>query len=115
MGPALPAEEHRPDNDYLPSVESSSSIFSVLTFSGDITHHHYNRSLLADRIQEDLRHRLSCRRRHSRLVVLNTEKQAQDKEPTEDRRDSDRHDDANWSRHGRIMGLLGHMRARIKS
>jgi hypothetical protein len=113
MGPSLPAEEHRPDNDYLPKTIVSSSFISA--FLGDITHHQNNCAPLPDRVQEDLRHWLTRRRCDRCPVILNREEQTQDEEPAEDRRDSDRRDDANWSRHSRIVSLLGHMRARIKS
>jgi hypothetical protein len=113
MGPSLPAKEHRPDNDYLPKANVSFS--PIPAFSGDVIHHQNNCALLSDRVQEDLRHWLSRRRCDRRLVILNREEQTQDEEPAEDRRDSDRCDDANWSGHGRIVSLLGHMRARIKS
>jgi hypothetical protein len=69
-------------------------------------HYQYNCALLPDRVQEDLRHWLTRRRCDRRPVILNREEQTQDEEPAEDRRDSDRRDDANWPRHGRIVSLL---------
>jgi ferredoxin len=111
MGPSSPAEEHRPDNDYPPKAIVSSSF--IPAFSRNVTHHQNDCTLLPDHVQEDLRHRLTCRsRRCDRcpvIVILNREEQTQDEEPAEDRRD-----DANWSRHVRIVSLLGHLRARIK-
>ena len=88
---------------------------SLPASSGDATYHQNNCTLLPDRVQEDLRYWLTCRRCDRRPVILNREEQTQDKEPAEDCRDSDRRDDANWSRHGRVVSLLGHMRARIES
>jgi hypothetical protein len=111
MDPALPAEEHRPDHDHLPKAVIS---FSIPTFSGDITHHQDNCTPFPDRVQEDLRHWLTRRRRDGTLVILDREEQTQDEEPAEDRRATDRYDDANWSRPGRIVDLFGHMRARTE-
>jgi hypothetical protein len=88
---------------------------SIPAFSGDVTHYQNNCALLPDRVQEDLRHWLTRRRCDRRSVILNREELTQVEEPAEDRRDFDRRDDANWSRHGRIVSLLRHMRARIKS
>jgi hypothetical protein len=110
MCPSLPAEKHRPDNDYLPKAIVSSSFIS-----GDVTHHQNDCAVLPDRVQEDLCHWLTRRRCDRRPIILNREKQTQDKEPAEDCRDSDCRDDPNWSRHGCIVSLLGHMRTRIKS
>jgi hypothetical protein len=47
-------------------------------------------------------------------VVPESRRATQDEEPAKVRRDSDRRDDANWSRHGRIVSLLDHLRAHIK-
>jgi hypothetical protein len=58
VGPAVPAKKHRPDDNHLPGVVITSSI---PIFSEVITHHQYNRTVLADSIQEDLRHRLTRR------------------------------------------------------
>ena len=48
MRPSLPAEEHRPDNDYLPKVIVSS--FFIPAFSREVTHHQNNCALLPDRV-----------------------------------------------------------------
>ena len=111
-GPAVPTKKHRPDDNHLSGVVIASP---TLIISEVATHHQHNRTLLADRIQEDLRHWLARRRCDCRLIILDRKKQAQDEEPAKDRRDTDRHDDANWSRHSRIVGLFSHMGARIES
>ena len=61
----------------------------------DVTHHQDNRALFTDCIQEYLRHWLTCRRFDGRFVILDREEQSQDEKPAEDRRNTDRHDDAN--------------------
>jgi hypothetical protein len=55
-GPASPTEEHRPEHDHLPKVVVTS--LYIPTLSGDVTHHQLedNRTLLADRVQEDMIH-----------------------------------------------------------
>src|SRR5216683_792453 len=93
----------------------SSSHSCTSTLSRTDTDHQDDRALLPDCVQEDLCHWLTRRRCNSRIVILNREKQTQDEEPAEDRRDTDGHDDANRSRPGRIMSLLGHVRARIEA
>ena len=111
-GQILPAEEHRHDNDHLPGSVVDSCI---LIISPDDTHHQDDRALFPDRIQEYLRNWLPCRRSDSRTVVLNREEQAQHKEPAEDRRYPNRHDNAYRSRHGSISSFFGHVRARIEA
>ena len=112
VSPAVPAKKHRPDDNHLSGVVIA---LSILIFAKVVTHHQYNRTLLADRIQENLGHWLTRRRCDRRLVILDREKQAQVEEPAEDCRGSNRHDNANWSRHSSIVGLFSHMRARIES
>ena|SRR6267154_2271276 len=114
MDPSLPTKEHCPDDDYPPKAIVSSSFTPA--FSGEVTTHPQNNcALLPDRVPEDLRHWLASRLCDRRLVILNREEQTEDEEPVEDRRVSNRRDDINWSRHGRIVSLLGHMSARIKA
>jgi hypothetical protein len=71
MDPTLPAEGHRHDDYHLSEVIVTS--LSIPTFSENVTHHQNNRALLADRVQEYLRHWLTRRRFDSRLVILDTE------------------------------------------
>lgn len=78
-------------------------------------HHQNDRALLFDCVQEYLRHWLTCRRCHSRVVILNREKQTQEKEPAEDRRDTDGRNDSNRSRHSRVVSLFSHVCARIET
>ena len=117
MDPSSSAEEHCPDNNYnyLPKAIASTSLSYILAFLGDVTHHQNHYALLLDRVQEDVRYWLTCRRYDRRPVLLNREEQTEDEEPAEERRNSDRLDDVNWSRNGRFVCLLGHMRARLKS
>ena len=78
------------------------------------THHQDDRAVLADGVQEDLCDGLTCRRSDGGIVILNREEQAEDEEPSEDRGDTDGHDDAYRSRHGRVMRLFCHVRARVE-
>jgi hypothetical protein len=80
----------------------------------DATHHQYDRAVLADGVQEDLCDRLARRRSDGSIVILYREEQTEDEEPAEDRGYTDGHDDAYGSRHGRIVCLFRHVRARIE-
>ena len=112
--PALPAEEHGPDDDHLTEGRYL-IVHNNPPRKGDVAHHQDNCALLADRVQKYLRNWFTCRRRDSTPVILDREEQAQEEEPAKDRGDTNRHDDTNWSRPGRIMGLLGHMRTGVES
>ena len=78
------------------------------------THHQDDRTVLADGVQEDLGDGLARRRSDGAVVILDREEQAEDEEPAENRGDTDGHDDAYRSRHGRIVRLFRHVRARIE-
>ncbi len=78
------------------------------------THHQDDSAVLANGVQEDLCHRLARRRSDRVVIILYREEQAQEEEPAEDRGDTDGHDDAYGSRHGRIMRLFCHVRACIE-
>lgn len=92
---------------------SSSRVYTNL-FKED-THHQNDRALLSDCVQEYLRHGLTRQRCHSLVVILNREKQTQEKEPAEDRRDTDGRDNSDRSRHGRVVSLFSHVCARIET
>jgi hypothetical protein len=84
MVPSLSAEEHCPDDNYLPKAIATTSSLYIPVFSGDVTHHQNNCALLLDRVQEDLCYRLTRQRCDRRPVILNREEQTQDEEPAED-------------------------------
>ena len=96
MDPSSSAEEHCPDNNYLPKAIASASSSYRLAFSGlgDVTHHQNNYALFLDRVQEDVRYWLTRRRCDRRPVILNREEQTKNEGPSEDRSNSDRLDDA---------------------
>jgi hypothetical protein len=98
MDLALLAGKHRPDYGRPPKA-----IFISSSFSGDVTLHQDNHTLFADHVKNDLHHWLTHRRCEHRLVIMNREKQAQDKEPPRDCRNIECHDDINWSRYSRVV------------
>ena len=111
---SLPAEEHRADDDDLQASKKMETSFRLDWCEPEKTHHQDDRAVLADGVQEDLCDGLTRRRSDGGIVILNREEQAEDEEPSEDRGDTDGHDNAYRSRHGRVMRLFCHVRARVE-